>query len=47
LGLGAGKMASMLSYGFVDPVTEKPIVNNDNWKIIFELLKSNYDIPAK
>lgn len=40
------RMASVLSYGFIDPVTEKPTVNNDNWKKIFELLKSIYDIPG-
>ncbi|WP_158301713.1 ABC transporter substrate-binding protein [Paenibacillus mesophilus] len=40
------RVASVLSYGFIDPVTEKPTVNNDNWKKIFELLKSIYDIPG-
>ncbi|WP_218095312.1 ABC transporter substrate-binding protein [Paenibacillus solanacearum] len=42
----ATRVASVLSYGLVDPVTEKPTVNNDNWKKIFELLKSIYDIPG-
>ncbi|CAG7651917.1 ABC transporter substrate-binding protein [Paenibacillus allorhizosphaerae] len=40
------RVASALSYSFVDPVTEKATVNNDNWKKIFELLKSIYDIPG-
>ncbi|CAG7646192.1 ABC transporter substrate-binding protein [Paenibacillus allorhizosphaerae] len=40
------RVASVLSYAFVDPKTEKATVNNDNWKKIFELLKSIYDIPG-
>lgn len=40
------RVASVLSYGFIDPKTEKATVNNDNWKRIFELLKSIYDIPG-
>jgi multiple sugar transport system substrate-binding protein len=40
------RVASVLSYGFVDPKTEKAIVNTDGWKRVFELLKSIYDIPG-
>lgn len=40
------RVASVLSYGFVDPKTEKAIVNTDGWKKVFELLKSIYDIPG-
>jgi multiple sugar transport system substrate-binding protein len=40
------RVASVLSYGFVDPKTEKATVNNDGWKKVFELLKSIYGIPG-
>jgi multiple sugar transport system substrate-binding protein len=42
----ATRLAGVLGYGFIDPVAEKATVNNDNWKRIFEFMKSVYDIPG-
>lgn len=39
-------MAQPLSISDIDPKTDKATVNNANWKRVFELIKSMYDIPG-
>lgn len=41
-----GAVASVLSIPAFDPEAKKATLDNDNWKRIFTLLKSIYDIPG-
>ncbi|MDF2723831.1 MAG: family 1 extracellular solute-binding protein [Paenibacillus sp.] len=43
---GAVRVGSILSLPYVDPKTNKAVVNTDNWKKVYDLLKKIYDIPG-
>jgi len=45
-GNGIVWISQPLSVAAIDPFTDKATMNNDQWKRVFELVKSIYDIPG-
>ncbi|TNJ65892.1 extracellular solute-binding protein [Paenibacillus hemerocallicola] len=43
---GPVRIGSIFSLPYVDPKTNKAVVNTDGWKKVFDLLKKIYDIPG-